>query len=170
MTKELIENVQKWAKDRGILEGDGHKQGLYLISEFGELVDSCLKDNRDGVLDAIGDMLVVMIIYSHQTQLYAPFSAWLNSESAGLMYDLERTLYSLKSVVNGLVVHEKVNPLNENPLSRKEREDNLNIVICTLAKLATHYDSTLHECLILAYEEIKDRKGKTVDGVFVKEV
>jgi hypothetical protein len=28
---------------------------------------------------------------------------------------------------------------------------------------------TLEECLITAYNDIKDRRGKMVDGVFVKE-
>ena len=31
------------------------------------------------------------------------------------------------------------------------------------------YDLTVEECLRAAYEEIKDRKGKMVNGVFVKQ-
>lgn len=37
------------------------------------------------------------------------------------------------------------------------------IVICT--QLGLDYD----QCLWLAYNEIKDRKGKIIDGIFVKE-
>ena len=38
-----------------------------------------------------------------------------------------------------------------------------NIELDSMAKVV------LHECLEHAYNEIKDRKGKTVNGVFVKE-
>ena len=35
--------------------------------------------------------------------------------------------------------------------------------------LAAMQGLTLHECLEAAYEQIKDRKGRMVNGVFVKE-
>lgn len=38
-----------------------------------------------------------------------------------------------------------------------------------LLDIAHTYDTTLEECVELAYNEIKNRKGKVVDGVFVKE-
>ena len=40
----------------------------------------------------------------------------------------------------------------------------------TLIILAAQSGFTATECLEAAYNEIKDRKGKTVDGVFVKEM
>ncbi|HAP4500826.1 TPA: hypothetical protein IUW31_003042 [Enterococcus faecalis] len=39
----------------------------------------------------------------------------------------------------------------------------------TLVILAIQNDMDLYECLNQAYNEIKDRKGKNVNGVFVKE-
>lgn len=35
--------------------------------------------------------------------------------------------------------------------------------------ISIRYSTTLEACLELAWNEIKDRKGKMVDGVFVKE-
>ncbi len=35
--------------------------------------------------------------------------------------------------------------------------------------LAIHNDTSADDCLQIAYDEIKDRKGKMIDGVFVKE-
>ena len=35
--------------------------------------------------------------------------------------------------------------------------------------ISIRYGTTLEACLELAWNEIKDRKGKMVDGVFVKE-
>ena len=42
-------------------------------------------------------------------------------------------------------------------------------VIDTLTVIAERYDTTLEGCLIAAYKVIKDRKGKMINGVFVKE-
>lgn len=41
------------------------------------------------------------------------------------------------------------------------------VVVATI--LAKQIGSTLPECLEIAYNKIKDRKGRMVDGVFVKE-
>ena len=42
-------------------------------------------------------------------------------------------------------------------------------LIVTLIVLLRSSKLSLHECLELAYYKIKDRKGKTIDGLFVKE-
>lgn len=42
-------------------------------------------------------------------------------------------------------------------------------VLVTLIILARQMDLDWEECLIMAYEKIKIRKGKTIYGVFVKE-
>ena len=39
----------------------------------------------------------------------------------------------------------------------------------TLAEIAYLYKWTLGDCLKAAYDEIKDRKGKMCDGIFIKE-
>jgi len=38
-----------------------------------------------------------------------------------------------------------------------------------LINILTRNKLTLSECLAVAYDDIKDRKGKMVDGVFIKE-
>lgn len=46
--------------------------------------------------------------------------------------------------------------------------DGIGDVIVTLIILAQQNDMGLYECLNTAYDEIKGRQGKMVDGVFVK--
>ncbi|MDK7115710.1 MazG-like family protein [Staphylococcus pettenkoferi] len=46
--------------------------------------------------------------------------------------------------------------------------DGIGDVIVTLVILAQQNNMTLYECLSTAYEEIKNRKGKMVNGTFVK--
>lgn len=48
-------------------------------------------------------------------------------------------------------------------------KDALGDSLVTLIVLATQLNLDLVECLEIAYDEIKDRKGKMLDGVFVKE-
>ena len=48
-------------------------------------------------------------------------------------------------------------------------KDGIGDTVVTLIILAQQHDMTLQECLQYAYDEIKDRKGKTINGTFVKE-
>ena len=47
--------------------------------------------------------------------------------------------------------------------------DGIGDIVVTLIILAKMKKTTVNECLRLAYNEIKDRKGEMVDGVFVRE-
>ena len=52
--------------------------------------------------------------------------------------------------------------------NRAELKDGIGDSIVTLIILAAQSGLSAHDCLHSAYNEIKDRKGKTVDGVFIK--
>jgi len=96
--KDLIEKVEQWAKDRGIDKpGNSGNQLLKTLEELGEVSRGLLRDDREAILDGIGDVLVTLIIFSKQQ------------------------------------------------------------------------GTDLETCLKIAYNEIKDRTGKTKDGIFVKD-
>jgi hypothetical protein len=44
----------------------------------------------------------------------------------------------------------------------------VNLVV-VLTIIASQYGWTIEECIEAAYQEIKDRKGKMVDGMFIRE-
>jgi NTP pyrophosphatase (non-canonical NTP hydrolase) len=48
-------------------------------------------------------------------------------------------------------------------------KDDIGDIMVTLVLLAEMHGTTLGECLQLAWDEIKDRKGEMVNGTFVKE-
>jgi NTP pyrophosphatase (non-canonical NTP hydrolase) len=48
-------------------------------------------------------------------------------------------------------------------------KDGIGDTVVTLIILAQQHGMTLEECLQYAYDEIKGRKGKTVNGTFIKE-
>lgn len=53
--------------------------------------------------------------------------------------------------------------------NKNDLRDGIGDVVVTLVILAMQNDMDLYECLNQAYNEIKDRKEKNVNGVFVKE-
>lgn len=62
----MQEKILKWANDKNLIPGDPNKQTLKLISEVGELADAIAKNNHAEIIDAIGDIQVVLIILSNQ--------------------------------------------------------------------------------------------------------
>ena len=53
--------IRMWAKDKGIYDkGDSKTQYLKLMEESGELAEALLKNDRPEIIDAIGDMVVVL--------------------------------------------------------------------------------------------------------------
>lgn len=47
--------------------------------------------------------------------------------------------------------------------------DSIGDMVVVLTILAAQHETDIRHCTKLAYEEIKDRKGRMVNGVFVKE-
>ena len=95
--EELQEAVLDWADERDLLEADPNRQFLKVVEELGELASAMAKNKPLDRIDAMGDVLVTLIILSAQL--------------------------GIKPV----------------------------------------------KCLEVAYNEIADRKGKTVGGVFIKD-
>jgi len=57
----MFKLIRQWAKDRDIYEkGDIKTQLIKLYEETGELSQSILKNDKDGIIDAIGDSIVVL--------------------------------------------------------------------------------------------------------------
>ena len=55
------------------------------------------------------------------------------------------------------------------PDTRKEMKTEMGDIFVTLIILCKQLGIDPQRCLELAYDKIKDRKGKTIDGTFVKE-
>jgi len=68
--QELELNVLRWAEARQIIPNSSSQvQALKLVSEVGELCDALIKKDRDGVIDGLGDALVVLIILADMERL-----------------------------------------------------------------------------------------------------
>jgi NTP pyrophosphatase (non-canonical NTP hydrolase) len=52
----------------------------------------------------------------------------------------------------------------------RETQDAIGDMVVVLTVICEKLDLSLRHCMSAAYDEIKDRRGKMVDGQFVKEV
>jgi NTP pyrophosphatase (non-canonical NTP hydrolase) len=67
---ELSGEIYRWAHDRGLVRKQHvDKQMLKVMEEVGELASGIAKKNRDEIDDAIGDVLVTIIILSAQLNI-----------------------------------------------------------------------------------------------------
>lgn len=160
---DLLFATKMWFIARGIEQGDVDKQGLKLIEEIGELVSGYLKNKEDVIKDSIGDVAVVVIGYAMMAGVNPEFiffdrkddylpdfggaNAWIwmmmdSAFQAKVSQDLGLEI-SLKGNLRNIILY-------------------LNLICKELG-----YDFT--DCFEIAYNEIKDRKGKWIDGTFVKE-
>lgn len=64
---------------------------------------------------------------------------------------------------------QEVGELSDNVCKGKDVKDDIGDCIVVLINIAERHGLTISECLEQAYDDIKDRKGKMVDGIFVKE-
>lgn len=93
----LIQQVEQWSMDKNLHKANPDRQALKFYEEAGEVAAALSRDDKEALMDGIGDTVVTLII------------------------------------------------------------------------LAQQHGMTLERCLQYAYDEIKDRKGKTINGTFVKE-
>ena len=70
-TQNMFNNIRNWAETRGLYDkGNPMVQYVKLQEEAGELAKALLKDDQPEVIDAIGDMVVVLTNLAHQRGVY----------------------------------------------------------------------------------------------------
>lgn len=154
--EDLIKKVEQWSTERGLNTAYPSKQLLKLWEEFGELNAAIARDNHDLIQDSIGDMLVVMIIYCQQLRY--------TSVNRLFEFDIENYDFLRKLDTSALIDYTAYEILH-----LRNFIQSTNDIVNRLSVIAERYDLTLEECLESAYDEIKGRRGKMINGVFVKE-
>ena len=59
--------------------------------------------------------------------------------------------------------------LSDSLCKGKDIKDDIGDIMVVLINIMVRNNLTMQECLAVAYEDIKDRKGKMIDGIFVKD-
>ncbi|MGT2743661.1 hypothetical protein [Streptococcus plurextorum] len=128
------------------------------MEEAGELFEGVAKGRSDLIKDALGDMQVVLTGLELQIKNGADIRATPEEMELLLM------VASLGNLANKLHKHVFYDE-TKTPLIKPD----LIMLHSNIHSVAIHNCTTADTCLKIAYDEIKDRKGKMVDGVFVKE-
>lgn len=152
---ELIEKVERWAIDRNLHTASPQGQTLKVVEEFTETLLADQKGNIDEVIDGIGDTYVTLIILCKQIDI----NFAKEFDETPRFFDYE------------VIFYESINQLASGIAKGNKQLANLGITktLIALEALTENYEVTPEQCLSVAYNEIKDRKGKMIDGVFVKE-
>jgi NTP pyrophosphatase (non-canonical NTP hydrolase) len=64
---------------------------------------------------------------------------------------------------------QELGELSDSVCKEKPILDDIGDMLVVMINICERNQVSLEDCLKVAYEDIKDRKGKMVDGVFVKE-
>ena len=156
-----IDKVKQWFIDRD-LENGGRldKQSLKLSEEFGELCAGYLKKNEQLTKDSIGDCAVVIVglallIKEDVQEIFDDSIIILKEDVPDYFKDLNKYISNFQTFYSW----------EETSMSKMY----LSFAVDSLKTISTALGYDFEECFELAYQEIKDRKGRWIDGSFVKE-
>lgn len=147
--------VYRWAVDRNLIYGSTPAAQLgKLIEECGELQIAIAAGDRNGMRDAVGDCSVVLRIIAGQLGI-----DWTQMPNNSVRLSDGYMPYFLRAIAG----------LSANLNAGRDCTIALSVCMDALAVFCAQQELCIDECLEQAWEEIKDRKGQMVDGVFVKE-
>lgn len=163
---KLIEMVKDWAKERGLDKVDARTQYTKVIEELKELIVNGIYDERKEVIDAIGDLQVTLIVYCKIRGIKYP-----KTNYEYIIFDGEDNFDEDELRSSLLILVAKVGEIIEgyNKRNRHAEADGIEGALFQLDIISELYGLTKEKCLEEAYKVIVNRKGKLIDGVFVKE-
>lgn len=156
--QEIVNKIVQWHIDRNLIEGATDEgQFKKLMSEFGEYSDNLAKDRC--VKDDIGDIGVVLINIAARNNL-VPYIIASKTNFVGVSYhELHYCLHEI-----GYYMH------CENGVHYVDTlKQTISNAWNALCRTANNHGCTMQSCLEHAYDDIKDRKGKMINGTFIKE-
>lgn len=89
-----------------------------------------------------------------------------------IQWGIDRNLYEKSDIAHQFSkLQEEVIELKEalSPTNQDEAIDAIGDIMVVLTHIAHFLETELKTCYLVAWSEIMDRKGKMVDGLFVKE-
>lgn len=161
---ELNTLIIEWAKERELdTKGTVEAQAIKTVEELSELIKAICKDNKDEIIDSIGDVYVTLVIGSmlvkhNMNPLERLLKLAFDEEGIEECKKLDKK-YKLMRLVKHM---EMVLAYKYSPAVVRE-------LTYQLMKTAYSYDLDFVECVESAYNTIKDRHGKLIDGMYVKD-
>jgi NTP pyrophosphatase (non-canonical NTP hydrolase) len=139
---ELQTLIIEWANERDLIKYENApKQQLKLLEEMGETAKAILKNDVNEQKDGLGDVFVVLVILAEQLKKHICFDIKDFNDETNLEF------HELFSDINSTRIYFCLGYLDD---------------------IANKLNLDLVECANIAWNEIKNRKGKTVNGTFIK--
>ena len=153
---ELNKKILQWAKDRELdKKGTVEAQTIKTVEELSELVKAVCKDDREEIIDAIGDVHVTLVI-GNMLDTNTEMDALSCIGSDEDEYTKEQLLEQLLECSRYVLFFKYIREL-------------IALTIKALYNVCKYYQFDYADCVESAYNVIKNRKGKVVDGQYIKE-
>lgn len=153
---DLNAHIIDWAKERELdTKGTVEAQAIKTVEELSELIKAICKDKKEDIIDSIGDVYVTLVI--------------------GNMLKCGRELEPMFAKRNVLGSSDKESMLrvlaNEAALTLLEpyKEKTILYTLKDLHIVCKFYDLDFVDCVESAYNTIKNRHGKLINGSFYKD-
>ncbi|MGK0554486.1 MazG-like family protein [Macrococcus capreoli] len=169
MSKTLVEYaklIREWSTERGLHDKDPKKQILKLGEEAGELFSGIAKQKPEMIMDAVGDVFVVLVIYCQQrkVEIDEVLKILLSVNDGQQVESTDATYYSLKLMHKiGMIANTTIYSDNENTILLQ-----VSWALEELLLVSKACELDFIDCIDYAYNQIKNRDGELRDGTFVK--
>ena len=145
--KELNDKIIEWLKQHNIDKLSPDKQYLKIIEEVGELARGLLKNDLEAIKDAIGDIYVALVGLSLQYEMEIK-----NIDGSSVIISTDRG--SLTQIIKVASSH--------------PQDIDFEFAMKLLKGVAYINGYVFKECVDHAYNQVKDRDIKIIEGVAVK--
>ena len=158
--QELIKKIEQWAIDRG-LDKNGTVEGQFFktAEEVAELIIAISKNNVKDIQDAVGDVFVTLVVGNVLCNKLEMEELVEIARTKSTMMPKRKIdyIYFLILSLHGLLFDETY-----------EMVSILEVIEC-LMDICDWFELDFVDCVESAYKEIADRKGRVIDGTFIKE-
>jgi NTP pyrophosphatase (non-canonical NTP hydrolase) len=164
--EKIFDNLGVWASDRFLIKKENlETQFIKHLEEVGELAVGLQEKDEVKIKDSFGDIVVTIVILEFQkADNYKDVPKNLASFVAhAQMYASQNGLHDAVYWVSATLFNDTITKSISTHYGGYR-------ALCALENYSAKKGYDLLECLELAWNEIKDRKGKTIDGNFKKDV
>ena len=163
--QELVPLIHQWAKERGIFDkSTPFDQLLKTHEEVGELIKACYDNDKPAIQDAIGDVMVTLINYCYfkKIDFVKVYEQIQYDDSEVINLYCALTVNDIIALFLRDIIYSSYKPLKVTILRTVSH------ILRELQNITINDNTTLEECLNIAYNEIKNRTGRIINGKFVK--
>lgn len=172
---KLIENVTSWAIEREIDKESPLSQMQKILEEYGELNEAIHSSKQKELEDAIGDIMVALTVFTVQMNftkkdiMLNPHRNGYTRYEKGEISTETLLLYATKEIglMSAKLLDLVFNPGIINTLT--QIQFHIRNLTGILSKIAVNEGTMLDTCFEIAWNEIKDRQGKKINGKWIKE-